>query len=163
MNLDKLEPSIRKRIDFHKNGCWLWTGSLNKRGYGVFSGSRNVFTTSAHRIVYEYLVGDPGENLHHRETCEKKCVNPEHLTPMTISDHASHHGEKTHCVNGHEFTEKNTYIRPDTGGKQCRRCKADRQYRVYLRDPQADHDRVTEQRRTNAWAQRLLQAFEPDN
>lgn len=33
--------------------------------------------------------------------------------------------EKTHCKNGHEFTPQNTYLRP-TGGRQCKRCRADR-------------------------------------
>lgn len=31
----------------------------------------------------------------------------------------------THCKNGHEFTTKNTYIRPD-GHRQCRSCTANR-------------------------------------
>lgn len=26
------------------------------------------------------------------------------------------------CLRGHPWTEKNTYIRPDTGGRQCRAC-----------------------------------------
>lgn len=34
--------------------------------------------------------------------------------------------EGTHCVNGHEFTEANTYLRPGRGGRSCRACWADR-------------------------------------
>src|SRR5260221_296630 len=30
---------------------------------------------------------------------------------------------KTHCVNGHEYTEENTYIVPSTGIRCCRICK----------------------------------------
>lgn len=33
---------------------------------------------------------------------------------------------RTHCVNGHEFTEANTYLRPGRGGRSCRACWADR-------------------------------------
>lgn len=33
---------------------------------------------------------------------------------------------RTHCVNGHEFTEANTYLRPDRSGRSCRACWADR-------------------------------------
>lgn len=32
---------------------------------------------------------------------------------------------KTVCKNGHEFTEANTYFRPDGRGRQCRRCNLD--------------------------------------
>lgn len=28
----------------------------------------------------------------------------------------------THCAAGHEWTPENTYIRPDSGGRQCRAC-----------------------------------------
>lgn len=34
--------------------------------------------------------------------------------------------QRTHCVNGHEFTEANTYLRPGRGGRSCRACWADR-------------------------------------
>ena len=30
---------------------------------------------------------------------------------------------KTHCVHGHEYTEENTYIVPDTGARKCRECE----------------------------------------
>lgn len=33
---------------------------------------------------------------------------------------------KTHCVNGHEFTEANTYIHPRDGAQTCRQCATDR-------------------------------------
>lgn len=35
---------------------------------------------------------------------------------------------KTHCIRGHEFTEANTYWRPD-GNRDCRKCKAIRGHR----------------------------------
>lgn len=35
-------------------------------------------------------------------------------------------GKLTHCKRGHEFTEANTYRKPD-GHRNCRRCRADRQ------------------------------------
>ena len=38
---------------------------------------------------------------------------------------------KFHCAQGHAFTEANTYNKP-RGGRDCRKCLADRQ-RTYLR------------------------------
>lgn len=32
------------------------------------------------------------------------------------------HARKTHCKNGHEYSEENTYIRPE-GGRTCRICR----------------------------------------
>jgi hypothetical protein len=31
------------------------------------------------------------------------------------------------CINGHEWTDENTYIRPDGGGRMCRTCSAERE------------------------------------
>jgi hypothetical protein len=64
--------------------CWLWTSQLvGRREYGLFwSGQRNVL---AHRFAYELLVGpiSEGYELDHRHTCPGKCVNPDHLRPVT--------------------------------------------------------------------------------
>jgi hypothetical protein len=48
--------------------------------------------TSAHRFAYEQLVGPVPARyiLHH--TCEvRRCVNPEHLEPLTRGEHAKRH------------------------------------------------------------------------
>jgi hypothetical protein len=29
----------------------------------------------------------------------------------------------THCLNGHRYTDTNTYYRPDGRGRQCRQCR----------------------------------------
>lgn len=49
------------------------------------------------------------------------CDEVDGLSPAAVN------AEATHCVNGHEFTEANTYRRPDKGARCCRRCKADRE------------------------------------
>jgi hypothetical protein len=35
---------------------------------------------------------------------------------------------KTHCKNGHEFTQENTLVRHDNGCRDCRTCKQDRSW-----------------------------------
>jgi hypothetical protein len=59
------------------SGCWLWTASLFKNGYGnVVRGGRNI---PAHRAAYIEFVGDPGELLVLHRCDVRCCVNPEHL------------------------------------------------------------------------------------
>lgn len=85
----------------------------------------------AHRLVYTLLVGDPGENLHHRETCPKNCVNPDHLTPLTIAAHTSHHFRKAVCHRGHDLST--AYVVRRSSGRvtrQCRDCTLERQKKV---------------------------------
>lgn len=66
--------------------CWLWTGTVQRSGYGYFTLDRRE--RRAHRVAYELLVGEipEGHGLHHH--CEVKlCVNPAHLEPVTPRDH----------------------------------------------------------------------------
>lgn len=58
--------------------CWLWMGRVNEKGYGVMPIARKNF--SAHRLSYEYFIGDieVGEMVLH--SCDvRSCVNPAHL------------------------------------------------------------------------------------
>lgn len=93
----KGEPRIYKRghqrrgkisytVD-SSTGCWVWDGHCNTGGYGQFrlGGPKMML---AHRYYYEKLVGPIPENheLHH--VCRnRKCVNPEHLQPVTRQSH----------------------------------------------------------------------------
>ncbi|WP_217923749.1 HNH endonuclease signature motif containing protein [Miltoncostaea oceani] len=67
-------------------GCWLWTGAVTRQGYG------RMDETYVHRVVYEHVNGSipPGHHLHH-ECRVRRCFNPEHLTPMSASQHRLHH------------------------------------------------------------------------
>lgn len=124
--LDKVTP-------IPESGCWLWGGATVKGGYGVF---RNEGKNSmAHRLAYEHFKGDipKGLQLDHlcRVTC---CVNPDHLEPVTAKENtlrgnntAAQNARKTHCINGHEFNEKNTRITPNRGSRYCRVCAKERE------------------------------------
>ncbi|KKL04477.1 hypothetical protein LCGC14_2615630, partial [marine sediment metagenome] len=54
-------------------GCWLWTGAIQQKGYGV--AWWNQKTLAAHRLVYQLLVGPiTNETLDH--LCRvRHCVN----------------------------------------------------------------------------------------
>lgn len=53
----------------------------------------------------------------------RNCVNPLHLEPVDHSTNIARGGNaaKTHCKQGHEFTEKN--IIHAKLGRECRTCK----------------------------------------
>lgn len=124
--------------------CWLWTASLNHKGYGQFQSSTFGRPMLAHRFSYLMFAGAilPGLVLDH--TCEiKACVNPEHLEPVTNRENlkrgkvgqknAEHHRAKTHCRKGHEYTESNTshWDRKSRGvlTRRCNVCYAGQQER----------------------------------
>lgn len=124
-----------KRRDYlhsyvERDGCWIYTGSINNRGYGTILGR------AAHRYFYEHLVGPIPDGLTIDHLCRTKaCVNPAHLEPVSMRRNAQRRPDvnKTHCVNGHAMTEDNTVIKLNRGRweiRNCRICKADSQRRV---------------------------------
>lgn len=66
------------------SGCWLWTATTTKQGYGVIGGHRNRL---AHRVVYELTRGPIPNGMYVCHTCDVPgCVNPAHLWLGTNSD-----------------------------------------------------------------------------
>lgn len=137
---NEIRKSLEKRIK-KKDGCWNWHGPLTPQGYG------RLWGRPAHRLSYEAWIGPIGYGLDVDHLCRnRKCVNPEHLEPVTrkvnlsrgvgIKQQKEKALSKTHCSKGHEFTEKNIYIRPSDGARQCRKCrsKASRQYGLSNKD-----------------------------
>lgn len=128
-------------------GCWNWTASRYKNGYGAYgvpSGQRpknQPVVRLAHRFAYERLVGDPGKLsldhlCHNGNDCllandcpHRACVNPAHLEPVTARENLMRgntttrlNAEKTHCKWGHEYTKENTYIINGGKSRGCRAC-----------------------------------------
>lgn len=108
--------------------CWNWTAGTCEKGYGTFR--LNGKMKKAHRVAYEWLVGDipPGLVLDHlcRNT---SCVNPDHLEPVTNQTNV-HRGfgpaaralRRAVCDKcGHDNFE----IR-ENGARRCRICRAQR-------------------------------------
>jgi hypothetical protein len=67
-------------------GCWNWRHYVNEGGYAMRA--VNGYPHLAHRLIYVEIVGPipDGHQLHHR--CEnKRCVNPDHVEPLTPKAH----------------------------------------------------------------------------
>lgn len=123
------------------SGCWEWTAGIHKSGYGMFYGGRGQ-TTKAHRWGYMLFVGPIPEGLVLDHLCRNpKCVNPDHLEPVTQGENSRrgelglHMREKsaqiTTCPQGHPYDETNTLWRAGRPGgarrRVCRTCKRERQ------------------------------------
>jgi HNH endonuclease len=111
------------------DGCWIWTGVLNKTGkYGVISvNSKKVY---AHVASYVEFIGEKPEGLELDHLCRNRsCVNPEHLEPVTNKTNVLRgvgptaiNAKKTHCIHGHLLSGYNL-IENKKGNRACRECK----------------------------------------
>ena len=128
------DPNFWAKVDKQAIGCWLWTGFLNRSGYGQYG--RQL----AHRIVYEVVVGPIPVGLELDHLCRvKHCVNPEHLDPVIHKVNVlrgvgltATNSRKTECPQGHAYDETNTIFLKG-GGRRCRRCQNGRRDALYWR------------------------------
>ena len=124
---------VAKKRFFQKikkvNKCWEWQGCISSKGYGTFGFFGKW--CKAHRASYMLFVGKIPEGLTIDHKCKnKKCVNPEHLRPMTMRDNillgencAAVNAKKTHCKRGHEFLKENIYPLKMKNGRNSRSCR----------------------------------------
>ena len=127
-----------EKVNKTPNGCWIWTGATDGRGYGQLW--VNGHLEKAHRLswVIHYGAIPLGLNILHH--CDNKpCVRPDHLYLGTQADNArdalergqfpvgirNRNGAKTACHRGHLFDAENTYTDND-GRRHCRACNASR-------------------------------------
>ena len=114
-------PSFMDQI-VPANDCWMWTGRTNTKGYGqtTYQG-RSV---QAHRLFYETRNGPIPKGLEIDHLCRvRDCVNPDHLEAVTHAENVRRGAAaKTHCINGHPYTEDNIYIDKGSGARRCQIC-----------------------------------------
>lgn len=118
--------------------CWLWTAAT-AGGYGRFRvrTDKGWAMRGAHRWAYEAVRGPIPAGLVLDHLCRvRSCVNPDHLEPVTHAVNivrgtgaSARNAVKTHCPQGHEYTEENTHVVTTTAGygRVCRACRKLRQ------------------------------------
>jgi hypothetical protein len=123
--------------------CWEWNAGTSGDGYGCFK--YEYKPCGSHVVSYRLTKGiiPSGYIVSHR--CDNRlCVNPNHLVATTVKynnidcikkgRYVSVNSLKTHCKDGHEFTEENTCY--SSGSRKCKACnrKWCRQYRQRKKD-----------------------------
>ncbi len=139
------------KIGLAETGCWLWTGEIDRYGYGCFGiGSKADGTrrkAKAHRVTYAALRGEIPAGLLTDHVCHtvavdaggcpggnaclhRRCCNPWHLEMVTNRENmmrgmtvTAANAAKTHCPQGHPLSGDNLYV-PPAGGRYCRTCRA---------------------------------------
>ena len=106
--------------------CWGLKGFHDKDGY------TRVCSEQGHRYVWTHLVGPIDDDFQIDHLCiNPGCTNPDHLEPVSPLENVSRstniggtNHRKTHCVNGHEFNDTNTYVPPKRPGRRyCKLCQ----------------------------------------
>lgn len=84
MQLTSSELGRRFWSKVEKTGtCWNWKACVYDSGYGYYSIKHIMHR--AHRLSYEFFYGAIPEGLVLDHLCyNKKCVNPDHLEPVTV-------------------------------------------------------------------------------
>ena len=81
-----LDDKFWEKVD-RSDGCWIWQGSLNNRGYGQINldGKRQL----AHRVSWEMANGPIESGLNVLHHCDNPpCIRPDHLFLGTSQDNA---------------------------------------------------------------------------
>jgi hypothetical protein len=72
-----------------KTGCWVWQLYCDRGGYARITRMREGRHAAwAHRYFYEKKFGPVPEGKELDHVCNnRKCVNPDHLQPVTRAEH----------------------------------------------------------------------------
>ncbi|HEY9411764.1 MAG TPA: HNH endonuclease signature motif containing protein [Jiangellaceae bacterium] len=81
-----VEASFWRKVNWRRaDGCWEWTGSRDRKGYGYIGVSGK--SRRAHRVAYELYVSRIPNDLTIDHLCRNTwCVNPLHMEPVSNAE-----------------------------------------------------------------------------
>lgn len=148
----RTDTSLRERLlaladATSLDACWPWRGAKTTKKYGKFSIGGKIY--QAHRISYLVFIGPVPDGLVIDHLCRNRsCINPRHMEAVSSRENtlrgygpAGLNSKKTHCPQGHPYSDENTRILPRKGGRRCKACasiqsiEGGRRYRERLAMP----------------------------
>lgn len=119
---------IYDRCVVNENGCRIWQGVVNRKGYGSTSFESKHWMT--HRLIYALVFGPIPKDMFICHTCDTPaCCEPSHFF---LGDHLVNQrdmiekrrhfrNKRTHCWRGHPLSGENLYVTAK-GHRVCKTC-----------------------------------------
>jgi hypothetical protein len=136
--MSNLSATERLRFDSkweQRGQCHVWTGPLDKDGYGTFYLRRRG--RRAHRVAWFDANGPIPEGMVTNHSCRNRaCVNVQHLRLLTAVENSMQdstsipylNSRKTACPRGHAYDKRVTYAGKTQ--RVCSTCERDKKRRL---------------------------------
>jgi len=99
----KKDPLLRFESSYipePNSGCWLWLGTVDSGGYGIFPLRKRRGLRATH-FSFEAFKGPIPKGHIIRHTCDLPgCVNPDHLLSGTVQDNSDDARRRGRLANG---------------------------------------------------------------